>query len=581
MNLKKFGRMSGIIAVVAMLAMVLQGCGGDDNGVDQDLRDTIAGLEAQVESLETERDDAVIAKTQAEADKTQAEADLTAATSARDQALIDLGEAQSEAESLKAQIGSSDDPESLAGKLAAAEAEATSLKGAVTRLEGELKTAKDRVAELEQEDQKETDKETEDKQRAAMDQRAASLRAAMMASTVFDVSDVEVSWEDGSAMVELEDHEVDSANAPPEISGWTRVTLGRNRDMPVGGTDSVYVYTDIVAPQPVEFKDVHGATVDLTESDTVEQQQMLAMSSTFPSETFTYDHWDPDDGDNGALREAFAGTYDGVDGDFDCGGASSKDSGECTIKLTKNDDGDLVPAFKGSWTFTPDDDEDTVMVDDDDYLTFGYWVYTPVEAEDQHLFAAFSEGSMPYDNDKDETTAVNFSGVNGTATYRGSAAGKYVTRDTISKTADIGLFTAKAKLMANFGTADVADDVEDRITGTIDSFMSDGEALDGWQITLGATAAGTSNISNAGEITATDNTTSGTIGGVTIAAGTAGNNWSATFHGDGRAGDDGGDRADRQPSSVVGTFDLHGGSETLVSVSGGFGAHNVSPAASN
>ena len=39
---------------------------------------------------------------------------------------------------------------------------------------------------------------------------------------------------------------------------------------------------------------------------------------------------------------------------------------------------------------------------------------------------------------------------NGQATYRGNAAGKYVTRNLTADTAEIGLFTAKAKLEADF-----------------------------------------------------------------------------------------------------------------------------------
>ena len=46
MNLKKLGRTLWVIAAVAIMAMVLQGCGGDDNGVSQDQQDNLDLLQA-------------------------------------------------------------------------------------------------------------------------------------------------------------------------------------------------------------------------------------------------------------------------------------------------------------------------------------------------------------------------------------------------------------------------------------------------------------------------------------------------------------------------------------------------------
>ena len=89
MNLKKLGRMSGVIAAVAMLAMVLQGCGGgdDNNSVEQDLRE-------QLEAATAERDAALTAQMAAEAAQAAAEAaQMTAA-----EAQMTAAEAQAEAE---------------------------------------------------------------------------------------------------------------------------------------------------------------------------------------------------------------------------------------------------------------------------------------------------------------------------------------------------------------------------------------------------------------------------------------------------------------------------------------------------
>ena len=103
MNLNKYGRWSGIVAAVAMLAMVLQGCGGDDggSGISQDMYDALqadydqavsdrdaamaarmAAMEAQM-TAETERDAAMEGQTAAEAAQVAAEARATAAVAAQ------------------------------------------------------------------------------------------------------------------------------------------------------------------------------------------------------------------------------------------------------------------------------------------------------------------------------------------------------------------------------------------------------------------------------------------------------------------------------------------------------------------
>ena len=71
MNLNKFGRWSGIVAAVAMLAMVLQGCGGDDSGsgISQDMLDA---LQADYDQAVADRDAAMAGQATAEAAATAA-----------------------------------------------------------------------------------------------------------------------------------------------------------------------------------------------------------------------------------------------------------------------------------------------------------------------------------------------------------------------------------------------------------------------------------------------------------------------------------------------------------------------------
>ena len=87
MNRGKHGRMTLSVVLVAVMALVLQGCGGDDNnGVEQDLRDQVAMLEGELSDAETAKAAADAARMTAEAAATDAMAAQTAAEAERDAA---------------------------------------------------------------------------------------------------------------------------------------------------------------------------------------------------------------------------------------------------------------------------------------------------------------------------------------------------------------------------------------------------------------------------------------------------------------------------------------------------------------
>ena len=95
MNRGKHGRMTLSVVLVAVMALVLQGCGGDDNnGVEQDLRDQIAMLEGQLSGAETAKAAADAARMTAEAAATDAIAAQTAAEVERDAANTAKGAAE-------------------------------------------------------------------------------------------------------------------------------------------------------------------------------------------------------------------------------------------------------------------------------------------------------------------------------------------------------------------------------------------------------------------------------------------------------------------------------------------------------
>ncbi len=369
--------MLGVIAAVAMLAMVLQGCGSDSNGVDQSLHDQVT----------MERDDL--------------------------QDMLDA--ANKMVESLKTQLAAEEgDDGTLMTQLQAAQADAARLQKMI-----------DDASEM----------DDAEEMRACMVNRAKGIMNAMM-DTSDEAPTVKVTWDDETDAVDIEvTDDYAAGDAPAAITGWTHATRTQTRAMTVGGTDSVYVYTDIGGPEAMKFAKVHlvnaaDATMPFTtvglggSNEPADNPGMvkLAMSDAFPAtDNTTTMFMDGDSAD---------GTYDGVSGDFDCDGEAG-----CTVMAVENDDGDIGLTFTGDWTFDPGDADDTVMVDDADFLTFGYWLYKPGDAEDTHFFDTFAMGSQAYDNDSTTAgDAISFIGaddaaVTGRATYRGGAAGKQV-RDT-------------------------------------------------------------------------------------------------------------------------------------------------------
>ena len=152
----------------------------------------------------------------------------------------------------------------------------------------------------------------------------------------------------------------------------------------------------------------------------------------------------------------FDGTFDGVDGKYDVYRST-------TCSATTDADGEFT-AFVGMWTFTPDYlgadgevdggddlDEDSVAVDDPDYLSFGWW--TQVNKDKSVNFQNFAYGNQPFTG-VGNTVNDSIASLTGEATYTGPAAGVYVmnrfnpngTLDSIGQ----GVFTADAKLTATF-----------------------------------------------------------------------------------------------------------------------------------
>ena len=243
---------------------------------------------------------------------------------------------------------------------------------------------------------------------------------------------------------------------------------------------------------------------------------------------YTSDDSNTDDVDE---AQTFPGTLQGAPGTFRCDG-----NADCTV--TTRADGALT--FSQGWIFIPDPMA-MAMVEDDDFLTFGYWAEIP-GGEADWTFTPFSSGSMPY-------TEAAVSRVTGSARYDGSAAGGYVRRQydpngvEVPDSAEAGAFTAAVNLMAHFGGLAVTAANQFTIRGTVSNFVNaDGGSLDGWTVTMNpADFSGRTNVGPlATEWPATPSAPGSDVGNSftgTTSTGTGSGNWNGMFYGPSTAAD--------------------------------------------
>ena len=253
-------------------------------------------------------------------------------------------------------------------------------------------------------------------------------------------------------------------------------------------------------------------------------------------------------------QAAFAGSFNGVAGMYKCNSGSA-----CTVNHAAA--GTLE--FSDDWTFVPDSTDTTVpgVLTDADYMDFGYWVQT-----------GESDGSVTYTVGtffRGQTASGDVGSLEGTATYRGGAAGLYTKRahapagdgDVIAA----GRFTADAELTAHFVGNDVAQNDQLSISGSIKNFMDGGKAIDaGWIVELnkiGGTVG--TGIFNTNPFALDTHFFSGTT--------TGGGSWSGQFYGTVVVDNDDQTEGNQStlPSGVAGQFNA--GFDNG-SVSGAFGA---------
>ena len=206
--------------------------------------------------------------------------------------------------------------------------------------------------------------------------------------------------------------------------------------------------------------------------------------------------------------------------------------------------------------FVPTDPEGTIDVADTAYISFGWWLN--------------AMGTMGYEFDAfasvvgmgEEARTVVAADVEGSATYKGAAAGKWAMQSTSDDSASGGHFTATATLTADFDANTAADDqpANDMVSigGSITNFMTGDVSRPNWKVTLTAPEA-TDTIDS---ITNADTkwATGGAVPGV--------GKWSAVFYG--------GMMDDDQPAAVAGEFDAAiPVTGEIGRISGAFGANKV------
>jgi len=153
--------------------------------------------------------------------------------------------------------------------------------------------------------------------------------------------------------------------------------------------------------------------------------------------------------------------------------------------------------------------------------------------------------------------------ITGTATYKGSAAGKYAYKGEPGSADHGGHFTADAELKANFGTITTAN--TDGVTGTINNFRLNDESTDSskWSVKLEKANIG----SNTGMLNVP---TDGTVWSIDGTAATESGTWSGTMYDEKVIGDS--DDGSNIPTTVIGEFYSEFGS--FGRMVGAFGANH-------
>ena len=612
MNLKKLGRTLWIVAAVAMLAMVLQGCSSDDgSGISQDMYNA---LQAEKKAADDAAAAAAAAQAEAEAAaaaaQAKAEADAAAAAAA-EQARMEAEAAAAAAEQARmeaaAQLKAEQDAE--AAQRARVDAAAIQksaddiVRAAVDVNEDgtvdpndigrKLLSATNTVAMYQGSGSVPGDGSDTDELREADGEMTLTATRTGSAVTFRATGDTDTDTDAaGLAAVPTVLFEDVEATAGDDMT-----SVMAEIDIPGGLTRHLFLMTDIQAATSQSFNAAKVAgTPELDGLDDV------IIADVTSDQEYRYpilgDNGDPLDGLLAtdvvtlALNQAiviegayipsktgpepyvqgggrFEGSYAGTPGEYRCGAETARG-----CRFAENADGELQ--LKGQWQFVPAGD---AVITDKDYLIYGAWLDKPDSQVGIGYSAGLSAGSELF-------TGANIAGLEGKAKYTGSAAGFYAERHVDSQGAASGTFTATAELTADFDFLKNGTTAGSSISGTITDFERSDDASTDWEVKLDAldltaTTDGGFVVTNpvtgdpdgaTGDVDGDSGTTSGHASGVQWAG-----EWGVQLAGNGGA------QVTQHPTGVVGTFGAQAGTPSLVAkddspdkgfvgVIGGFGA---------
>ncbi len=434
----------------------------------------------------------------------------------------------------------------------------------IADLQMELEDLQEQLREINEE------KETADAKAAAAAARALFAGIGDTTNFVFTLEQITVADEYGGGMASFTIESGATTPLAPGVAGddtmksaepmlgpvWqgTMLTdaIAADATTNPGASTTVVVYTDIAKPKPVPFGDVHALDGDVlrlnADADADAHVGLISSNGSEFKHTGRMDH-DPDP-ESATDVVRVRGMFNGAMGEYRCTAATPT-----TCASIESSAGVRLVGADGSatsaWIFDPDSEAKAMMADPH-FAYFGWWLNKGTA--DEGVEAGVFHGVTDATATEDQTLAAptDISALGDTATYSGSAAGKYAIQPSLSA-ASGGHWTAEATLTADWGTETAAG----TISGMVNNFMAGGEMME-WSVALGETP-----LSATGAFDTSDDTNGNmvvwTIGGVD---GAEAGNWSGGLR---AAGDNG------VPTLATGSFmGTHG---SVGHILGAFGAH--------
>ena len=361
------------------------------------------------------------------------------------------------------------------------------------------------------------------------------------------------------------------ADMPPDmIEGWRGAMLS-------SGGDTAVVYSDIGNDGTQSLLDRYESTrptggaprmwtVGTTDTDAMKYIQWSSVMRPDDSSSFS--------GAPGATMLTFMGTVHNIPGTFSCSAAAID---TCRAPARYSDgsvetDSTNTAAFAaGTWTFVPDEGVAT-FTDDMDYLVFGWWLDKGADGLPDYLRLITAAQGMTARTNADTSGAT----INGKATYKGGAAGKYALASATADVYEGGHFTADATLMVDFDADNDAATAGNQrggiaLSGMIDNFMTGDMARPNWMVKLMADNSADAGMQPLTNLVDADPPTEGrsmttewSMGGAQKGTGT----WMVDWYGG---------EAAEHPMAATGTFNAHVGTvaNAVGRIQGAFGVNKM------